>query len=345
MQLSHTLSSMSVAFDDPNLVSSAGLVPVLGLARRCGLQDVAADALTVPSPNAAVKVAAVVAGMVAGADAIDDLDRLRHGGMGRLFTGIRAPYGYAKQGTGYGYTGVKGLNALVGVLSTPTSAPVIAGTRLRNGSTSSARGAASFVAATLATAKRCGATGLVLARMDSAFYTADVVAALHRVHLPRPRPGGDGPADRAPGQAALPPAGANQPALIEGYRHHAVFTNSDLTMLQGRNLPPRSRHRRTRHRRPEERAAGPPAIWPVRRQRRLAHPLRYRAQPDPSRRLPRLGLPRLGPTGHPPRRADQRAGRDRHLRPTAHPAPAHQLGLGTPLAVGDRRPHLSQPTP
>ena len=32
MKLSHTLSAMSVAFDDPNLVSSAGLVPVLALA-------------------------------------------------------------------------------------------------------------------------------------------------------------------------------------------------------------------------------------------------------------------------------------------------------------------------
>jgi len=75
-----------VAFDDPNLVSSAGLVPVLGSIRRCGLSEPAAESLTVPSPNAAVKVAAVVAGMVAGADSIDDLDRLRHGGMGRLFT-------------------------------------------------------------------------------------------------------------------------------------------------------------------------------------------------------------------------------------------------------------------
>jgi hypothetical protein len=91
MQLSHTVSSVSVAFDDPNLVSSAGLVPVLGLARRFGLHDAAAQSLSVPSPNAAVKVAAVVAGMVAGADSIDDLDRLRHGGMGRLFSGIRAP--------------------------------------------------------------------------------------------------------------------------------------------------------------------------------------------------------------------------------------------------------------
>src|SRR6476469_3458622 len=231
MQLSHTLSSMSVAFDDPNLVASAGLVPVLALARRCGLHGAAAS-LTVPSANAAVKVSAVVAGMVAGADSIDDLDRLRHGGMGRLFGGIRAPstlgtflrsftfghvrqldqvaatllvnlaghtpllgdvdrlcwvdvddtvkqtYGYAKQGAGYGYTGIKGLNALVGVLSTPTSAPVIAATRLRKGSTSSPRGAASFVAATLATARRCGASGLIVARMDSAFSTADVVAAV-----------------------------------------------------------------------------------------------------------------------------------------------------------------------
>ncbi len=38
-----------------------------------------------------MKVPALVAGMVAGADSIDDMDLLRHGGMGRLFTGIRAP--------------------------------------------------------------------------------------------------------------------------------------------------------------------------------------------------------------------------------------------------------------
>ena len=91
MQLSHRLSPTSVAFDDPNLVSSAGLVPILALARRCGLHERAGSVLTVPNPNAALKVTGVVAGLVAGADSIDDLDRLRHGGMGRLFTGIRAP--------------------------------------------------------------------------------------------------------------------------------------------------------------------------------------------------------------------------------------------------------------
>jgi hypothetical protein len=41
--------------------------------------------------NAHLKVGCLVAGMAAGADSIDDLDVLRHGAMGELFTGIRAP--------------------------------------------------------------------------------------------------------------------------------------------------------------------------------------------------------------------------------------------------------------
>jgi hypothetical protein len=37
MRLSHDLPKISVCFDDPNLVSRAGLVPVMGLAERVGL--------------------------------------------------------------------------------------------------------------------------------------------------------------------------------------------------------------------------------------------------------------------------------------------------------------------
>jgi len=77
-------------FDDPNLVSAAGLVPALRLAESAGLHDLL-EGVTVPSPNAGVKTASVVGGMLAGADSIDDLDVLRHGGMDRLFDGIRAP--------------------------------------------------------------------------------------------------------------------------------------------------------------------------------------------------------------------------------------------------------------
>ena len=37
MRLSHARAAISVRFDDPNLVSCAGLVPVMALAARCGL--------------------------------------------------------------------------------------------------------------------------------------------------------------------------------------------------------------------------------------------------------------------------------------------------------------------
>jgi hypothetical protein len=226
--------SLSAGFDDPNLVSCAGLIPVMALAERAGLHDLAAAHVRVPGSagsNADVKVTALVAGMVAGADSIDDMDLLRHGGMGRVLTAGRAPstlgtflrgftfghvrqldavasrvlvnlaarapllvgadqvayldiddtikatYGYAKQGAGYGYSKVKGLNALLAVVSTPLSAPVIAATRLRRGPTNCAKGAARLLADALATARKAGATGQVTVRADSAYYNHDVIAA------------------------------------------------------------------------------------------------------------------------------------------------------------------------
>jgi hypothetical protein len=75
-------------FDDPNLVSSAGLVPAMALAGSVGLRGLADERLSVPTDkgaNAGLKVASLVAGMVAGADSIDDMAVLRHGGMGRVF--------------------------------------------------------------------------------------------------------------------------------------------------------------------------------------------------------------------------------------------------------------------
>ncbi len=66
---------------------------------------------------------------------------------------IRATYDYAKQGAGFGYSGVKGLNALVAIVSTPLSRPVIAATRLRSGNANSARGASRLVADALKTAR------------------------------------------------------------------------------------------------------------------------------------------------------------------------------------------------
>jgi hypothetical protein len=230
-----------VAFDDPNLVSSGGLVPMLALAESAGLRELADEHLTVPTDkgaNAGLKVASLVGGMVAGADSIDDMALLRHGGMGRVFAHAYAPstlgsflrvftfghvrqldaiasrflialaglsrllgsssgssavddgaeyaagyalvdvddtivevHGHAKQGAGFGYSGVRGLNALLATLTTTTSAPVIVAQRLRKGSAGSPRGAKWLVGDAVRTTRRLrGKTQSVLVRMDSAFY-------------------------------------------------------------------------------------------------------------------------------------------------------------------------------
>ena len=229
MQASHKVSAV---FDDPNLIGSAGLVPVMRLAELAGLHALLQEHLSVANPNAGVKAAGVIAGMLAGADSIDDLDLLRHGGMGKVFTGVKAPstygtflrsftfghvrqldavhsrtlaglakvaprlltgteamafvdvddtirevHGYAKQGAAYGYSGVKGLNAQIAVLSSPTCAPVIAGSRLRKGNTISGRGAPRLIGDAVATSRAAGAIGQVMVRADSGYYRRDVIAA------------------------------------------------------------------------------------------------------------------------------------------------------------------------
>ncbi|MGB2920593.1 MAG: IS1380 family transposase, partial [Mycobacterium sp.] len=227
-------------FDDPNLVSCAGLIPMAALARKCGLAELADEHMSVPTDkgsNTGAKVSALVAGMVAGADSIDDMALLRHGAMGTVFdrpyapstlgsflrefafghvrqldavaarllgrlhartpvlAGIDGPvmvdlddtiievHGYAKQGSGYGYSGVRGLNALLATVSTAEAAPVITGQRLRKGACGSARGAARIIADTLATVTRLRSPESAtkpLVRADSAFYGYPSVAAAMR---------------------------------------------------------------------------------------------------------------------------------------------------------------------
>ena len=74
MQLFHRSTSLSATFDDTNLVSAAGLVPAMRLAVSTGLGELASRWLTLPGyfgANAGLKVTALVAGMLAGADSID----------------------------------------------------------------------------------------------------------------------------------------------------------------------------------------------------------------------------------------------------------------------------------
>jgi hypothetical protein len=242
VRLLHDLAKIHASFDDPNLVSRAGLVPVMALAQRAGLGDLVEEHVRIGrrcGVNAQVKAGCLVAGMIGGADSIDDLDLLRHGAMPALFGGIRAPstlgsflrsftwgnvlqlgkvsrlllaelarrapllpgkdvlafvdidsmqkrvYGHAKQGAGFGHTKiggksllVRGLNALAATISTPLGAPVIAATRLRGGNAGSARGAASFATESVATARATGCSGTLVARADSAFYSAAFTGAV-----------------------------------------------------------------------------------------------------------------------------------------------------------------------
>jgi hypothetical protein len=214
------------------------------LAERASLRRLADRWLSVPTDkgaNAGKKVSSLVGGMVAGADSIDDMALLRHGGMKKIFTSCYAPstlgsflrsfafghvrqldavasrfvvnlaekvplvpspadtdrglvfvdvdvddtiievHGYQKQGAGFGYSGVRGINALLATVSTATSAPVIIAQRLRKGASGSPRGAARIIADALKTVSRLpGAkTAPVLLRADSAYYGfATVNAAL-----------------------------------------------------------------------------------------------------------------------------------------------------------------------
>jgi hypothetical protein len=94
VRLSHDLPKTHASFDDRNLVSHAGLVPLLGLADRAGLGALVREHVTVSGPcgvNAALKAGCLIAGMAAGADSIDDMGVLRHGALPALFSGIRAP--------------------------------------------------------------------------------------------------------------------------------------------------------------------------------------------------------------------------------------------------------------
>lgn len=91
---------------------------------------------------------------------------------------VKPVFGVGKQGSEFGYTRVRGLNAQLATISTAHAAPVIAATRLRRGARNSAAGAVRMIRDTITTARRCGATGPVLVRADSAYCSAAIITAI-----------------------------------------------------------------------------------------------------------------------------------------------------------------------
>jgi hypothetical protein len=241
MQSIYSVTAVDVAFDEANLIADAGLVPVVALAEQVGLPGLVAEHVSIvvaansAGANPVAKVMSLVAGMVAGADSIADLDRLRHAGNDLVFEQVRAPstvgtflrafthghvqqlnrvlrdslvalcarvdllpgadqlvfvdldsthrqvYGYQKEGAAVGrHKGRKTLHPLIASVSTPISRPVVAGIRLRRGKAADVRGAARFLAETLAVVRRIAPTAQVVVRADSKFYTAKVAATAAR---------------------------------------------------------------------------------------------------------------------------------------------------------------------
>jgi hypothetical protein len=98
MQSSYTFTVGSAVFDERNLVSAAGLVPVLELAEQTGLSELLGEHVELPSTrvksgavNPAGKLTAIIAAMACGADSIDDAGVLRAGGTPRVFDEVYAP--------------------------------------------------------------------------------------------------------------------------------------------------------------------------------------------------------------------------------------------------------------
>ena len=98
MQSSYTFTAGSAVFDERNLVSSAGLVPVLELAEQTGLSQLIGEHVDLPSTrvksgavNPVGKLTSIIAAMMCGADSIDDGNVLRAGGTPRVFHEVYAP--------------------------------------------------------------------------------------------------------------------------------------------------------------------------------------------------------------------------------------------------------------
>jgi hypothetical protein len=97
VQGSHAWRGGSAVFDEENLVSHAGLVPLMELADQSGLRRLLSEHVKFTSErvksgaaNPTPKLLSILAGMLTGADSIDDLDVIRAGGMKKLFGGVYA---------------------------------------------------------------------------------------------------------------------------------------------------------------------------------------------------------------------------------------------------------------
>jgi len=85
--------------------------------------------------------------------------------------------GKKKQGAAYGYTKVLGYHPII---ATRAGTGEVVAARMRKGSANTARGARHFIDEVVARLHRAGATGEVVMRFDSGFWSKDTIATLAR---------------------------------------------------------------------------------------------------------------------------------------------------------------------
>ena len=88
--------------------------------------------------------------------------------------------GTTKQGAAYGYTKVLGYHP---ILATRASTGEVLHARMRKGSANTARGTRRFIDEVVARVRRAGATGEIVMRFDSGFWSNDTLASLGRLNV------------------------------------------------------------------------------------------------------------------------------------------------------------------
>jgi len=103
-------------------------------------------------------------------------------GTGRLVVDVDSTItevaGKQKQGAGYGYTKRLGYHP---ILATRADTGEVLHARMRRGAANTQRGAKRFVEEPIARVRRAGATGEIVCRFDSGFWSGDTIATLGRL--------------------------------------------------------------------------------------------------------------------------------------------------------------------
>jgi hypothetical protein len=219
------VDELEIVFDDQRLVADAGLVLPATLCDRLGAQQVRDELIERPSDPqvghaAGAKALSVTFAMLAGADSIDDVDRLRSGATGSVL-GLRpraaSTAGKWLRGLGFGQVeilrrawdagarperlvidldssitevhGHKKRGARYGhtrvlgyhpIFATSAETGEVIHARLRNGAANAQYGAQRFFCETIARCRRAGHEGSFLVRADSGFVNYALFRAIRR---------------------------------------------------------------------------------------------------------------------------------------------------------------------